>query len=501
MNRMLTETSKKQPICFDNSYVLLGDRFYASVEPTPVEQPYIVKLNHGLAQDLGIDLEVLEPEAWAAIFSGNQILLGAEPLAMVYAGHQFGQFVPQLGDGRAILLGEVIDSSSFRRDIQLKGAGLTPFSRQGDGRAALGPVLREYIVSEAMHALGIPTTRSLGAVTTGEPVYREKVLPGAILTRVALGHVRTGTFQYFALQRDKKTLTQLTNYVIDRHYPEVKEAPNPYLKLLEEVMDRHARLVAQWLHVGFIHGVMNTDNMSLSGETIDYGPCAFMDTFNQTKVFSSIDHMGRYAYGNQPPIVQWNLTRLAETILPLIDKIPDHAVDLAKEVIEVYPERFRDYWLSGMRRKLGLFTSESEDETLIQSLLDNMQENEADFTLTFRRLCDAALDPELEGSVRYLFKDAGAYDKWSTNWRDRLSHEVKAPEERVELMRQVNPAVIPRNHRVEQALEAAVEQVDYGPFEKLLQVLSSPYVEPDEHKEYMLPPKPEEHVLQTFCGT
>ena len=246
---------------------------------------------------------------------------------------------------------------------------------------------------------------------------------------------------------------------------------------------------------------MNTDNMSLSGETIDYGPCAFMDTFNQTKVFSSIDHMGRYAYGNQPPIVQWNLTRLAETILPLIDKIPDHAVDLAKEVIEVYPERFRDYWLSGMRRKLGLFTSESEDETLIQSLLDNMQENEADFTLTFRRLCDAALDPEMEGSLRYLFKDAGAYDKWATNWRDRLSREVKAPDERVELMRQVNPAVIPRNHRVEQALEAAVEQVDYGPFEKLLQVLSSPYVEPDEHKEYMLPPKPEEHVLQTFCGT
>ncbi len=498
---MLIETSKKNAICFDNSYVLLGSRFYASVKPTPVERPCIVKLNYGLARDLGIDLEVIEPEALAEIFSGNQILPGAEPLAMVYAGHQFGQFVPQLGDGRAILLGEVIDNSSFRRDIQLKGAGLTPFSRQGDGRAALGPVLREYIISEAMHALGIPTTRSLGAVTTGEPVYREKVLPGAILTRVALGHVRTGTFQYFALQRDEKALTQLADYVIDRHYPVVKKVPNPYLKLLEEVMDRHARLVAQWMQVGFIHGVMNTDNMAISGETIDYGPCAFMDTFDQTKVFSSIDHMGRYAYGNQPPIVQWNLTRFAETILPLIDKIPDRAVDLAKEVIEVYPERFQDYWLSGMRRKLGLFTSESEDEALVQSLLDTMQENEADFTLTFRRLCDAALGPELEGSLRYLFKDARAYDKWALNWRVRMSHEVKTPDEHVELMRQANPAVIPRNHRVEQALEAAVEEGDYGPFEKLLEVLSSPYVEPVGHTEYMLPPKPEEHVLQTFCGT
>ena len=381
---MLIETSKKNAICFDNSYVLLGSRFYASVKPTPVERPCIVKLNYGLARDLGIDLEVIEPEALAEIFSGNQILPGSEPIAMVYAGHQFGQFVPQLGDGRAILLGEVIDNYSFRRDIQLKGAGLTPFSRQGDGRAALGPVLREYIISETMHALGISTTRSLSAVTTGEPVYREKVLPGAILTRVALGHGRDGTFQYFALQRDEKALTQLADYVIDRHYPVLKKVPNPYLKLLEEVMDRHARLVAQWMQVGFIHGVMNTDNMAISGETIDYGPCAFMDTFDQTKVFSSIDHMGRYSYGNQPSIVQWNLTRFAETILPLIDKIPDRAVDLAKEVIDVYPERFQDYWLSGMRRKLGLFTSESEDEALVQSLLDTMQENEADFTLTFR---------------------------------------------------------------------------------------------------------------------
>ena len=498
---MQTKTSIKKPICFDNSYALLGGRFYADVKPTPVEQPGIIKLNYGLAQDLGIDLEELEQEAWAEIFSGNHILSGAEPLAMVYAGHQFGHFVPQLGDGRAILLGEVIDNSSCLRDIQLKGAGLTPFSRQGDGRAELGPVLREYIISEAMHSLGIPTTRSLGAVTTGEPVYREKVLPGAILTRVALGHVRTGTFQYFAAQRDEKDLRQLTDYVIARFYPELKEAANPYLKLLEEVMERHTRLVVQWQNVGFIHGVMNTDNMAISGETIDYGPCAFMDTFKQTKVFSSIDHMGRYAYGNQPSILQWNLTRFAETILPLIDKIPERAVDFANEIIEAYPERFKNYWLVSMRKKLGLFTSETEDETLIQALLDTMQENEADFTLTFRRLCDAALFPEMERSPRNLFKDAGAYDNWSLNWHARLNREVKTPAERVELMRKVNPAVIPRNHRVEQVLQAAEEHGDFGPFEKLLDVLSSPFVEQECYAEYMLPPKPEEHVLETFCGT
>ena len=479
----------------------LGEKFYARLNPTPVEQPKIVKLNDELANDLGIDLEMLNLEDWASIFSGNRILPGAEPLAMVYAGHQFGHFVPQLGDGRAILLGEVTDSSSFRHDIQLKGSGLTPFSRQGDGRAALGPVLREYIVSEAMHALGIPTTRSLCAVTTGEPVYRETVLPGAVLTRVASGHIRTGTFQYFALRGDEKAITMLANYVIDRHYPEVKEAPNPYLKLLEEVMDRHARLVNQWLHVGFIHGVMNTDNMALSGETIDYGPCAFMDEFNRTQVFSSIDHSGRYSYGNQPQIVQWNLARLAETILPLIDKKQESAAELAKEVIEVYSERFQEYWFSGMRKKFGLLTSEPGDENLIQSLLNTMQENEADFTLTFRRLCDAALDPKIDRNLRNLFKDAGAYDNWSNNWRNRLSRESGSPEERTKLMRKVNPAVIPRNHRVEQVLNAAIEHLDYGPFEKLVEVLSSPYEELEGENEFMLPPKPEEHVMQTFCGT
>ena len=495
------QTTNPPPICFNNSFVQLGEKFYSKLNPTPVEQPKIVKLNEELSNKLGIDLEMLELDDWASIFSGNRILPGSEPLAMVYAGHQFGHLVPQLGDGRAILLGEVIDNSSIRNDIQLKGSGITPFSRQGDGRAALGPVLREYIVSEAMNALDIPTTRSLCAVTSGEPVYRETVLPGAVLTRVASGHVRTGTFQYFALRGDEKAITKLANYVIDRNYPEVKESPNTYLKLLENVMERHARLVSKWLHVGFIHGVMNTDNMALSGETIDYGPCAFMDSFNKTQVFSSIDHSGRYSYGNQPQIVQWNLARLAETILPLIDKNQESAVEMAKEVIELYSERFKEFWLSGMRQKLGLFNSEQEDENLIESLLNIMHENEADFTLTFRWLCDADVDKKNNKNILTLFKDAGAYDNWSESWRSRLSRESASPEERVKLMRKVNPAFIPRNHRVEQALNAAVENLDFGPFERLVDVLSSPYEEMKEKDEFMLPPKQGEHVLQTFCGT
>ena len=491
----------KPPICFNNSFVKLGEKFFAKLNPTPVEHPKIVKLNDELSNSLGIDLEMLELEDWASIFSGNKILPGSEPLAMVYAGHQFGHLVPQLGDGRAILLGEVIDNSSIRNDIQLKGSGITPFSRQGDGRAALGPVLREYIVSEAMHALGIPTTRSLCAVTSGEPVYRETVLPGAVLTRVASGHVRTGTFQYFAMRGDEKAITKLADYVIDRNYPEVKEKQNKYLKLLEKVMDRHAQLVTKWLNVGFIHGVMNTDNMALSGETIDYGPCAFMDSFNKTQVFSSIDHSGRYSYGNQPQIVQWNLARLAETLLPLIDKKEDSAVEMAKDIIESYSGRFKEFWLAGMRQKLGLFNSEPEDENLIESLLNIMHENEADFTLTFRRLCHAALGKKMDRNHINLFKDEEAFNKWSNSWRSRLSRESASPEERVNLMRNVNPALSPRNHRVEHALNAAVETSDYGPFEKLVDVLSSPYEEIKENDEFMLPPKPGEHVLQTFCGT
>ncbi len=495
------KTSIKVPICFDNSFVHLGEKFYAKLNPTPVKQPKIIKLNDDLSDKLGIDLEMLDLEDWASIFSGNQILPGSEPLAMVYAGHQFGHLVPQLGDGRAILLGEVIDNSSIRNDIQLKGSGVTPFSRQGDGRAALGPVLREYIVSEAMHALGIPTTRSLCALTTGEPVYRETVLPGAVLTRIASGHIRIGTFQYFALRDDKNATTKLANYVIERHYPEVKETQNKYLILLEKVMERQARLVSKWMHVGFIHGVMNTDNMALSGETIDYGPCAFMDTFNMTQVFSSIDHSGRYSYGNQPQIVQWNLARFAETILPLIDKNKEKAADMAKEIIDLYSERFQEYWFSGMRQKLGLLTSDSEDKNLIQSLLNIMQENEADFTLTFNGLCHALLDKKMDKNLRNLFKDEGAYDNWAEGWRLRLSHESGSNKERSKLMLAANPAVIPRNHRVEHAINSAVENLDFGPFEKLVEVLSSPYEEIEGQSEFMLPPKHEEKVLQTFCGT
>ena len=498
---MLKETTEKEFISFDNSFARLVGGFHVNVEPTPVAQPHLVKLNHALAQNLGIDLNALEPETWAVIFSGNLVPPTAEPLAMAYAGHQFGNFVPQLGDGRAILLGEVVDAEGARRDIQLKGAGLTPFSRQGDGRAALGPVLREYLVSEAMHALGIPTTRSLAAVGTGEPVYRETVLPGAVLTRVASSHVRVGTFEYFAARRNEEAIRELADYVIDRHYPEAKETPRPYLALLESVMDRQAHLVAAWLHVGFIHGVMNTDNMAISGETIDYGPCAFMDMYDPATVFSSIDHLGRYAYGNQPTIAQWNLARLAETLLSLIDPAHDRAIEAATEIVEAFPARFRERWLAGMRRKLGLLTAEPEDGTLIQSLLDAMHQNEADFTLTFRRLCEAASGPKCNGKVRELFAQPGAYDNWAAGWRVRLGRESKETDMRVRAMRQVNPAVIPRNHRVEKALAAAVEHGDLSHFENLSAVLLSPYEEPEEHLEYTLPPKPEECIQQTFCGT
>ena len=486
---------------FDNSYGRLGDAFSTPVAPTPVVQPSLVKLNRALAADLDIDVDAFDPEAWAEILSGNRMLRGAASLAMAYAGHQFGNFVPQLGDGRAVLLGEIIDSAGVRRDVQLKGAGRTPFSRGGDGRAALGPMLREYLISEAMHALGVPTTRALAVVTTGEPVYRETELPGAILTRVAAGYVRVGTFQYFAARQDDAALKQLADYVITRHYPDIAEAPNPYLTLLASVADRQASLVAQWLLVGFIHGVMNTDNMALSGETIDYGPCAFMDEYDPATVFSSIDHAGRYAYANQPGIAQWNLARLAECLLPLIDFDRKKAVAAATEVLEGFSNRFRDYWRGGMRRKLGLSSAQPGDAALIDGLLDIMRENRADFTLTFRRLCAAACGPEGDADVRALFADPAAYDGWAAQWRARLSEESRTPDQVERSMLRVNPAVIPRNHVVEQALAAAERNGDFAPFERLLEALSSPYAEPENARELMLPPNPEERVRQTFCGT
>ena len=431
---------------FDNTYVQLPERFYVRFNPVPVASPKMIKVNGALAEELGVDGALIETEDGAAIAAGNLVPQGADPIAMAYAGHQFGHFVPQLGDGRAILLGEVIDRHGQRRDIQLKGAGRTRFARGGDGRAALGPILREYLVSEAMHALGIPGTRALAAVTTGEPVYREEVLPGAILTRVAASHIRIGTFQYFAARGDMDAVKRLADYVIDRHYPDAinpdaeHDGRQPYLALLDAVVERQAALVARWMHVGFIHGVMNTDNTAISGETIDYGPCAFMDAYDPDTVFSSIDEHGRYAFANQPHVAQWNLARFAETLLPLIDPESQKAIDLAYPLIVGFMPRFEKYWLTGMRRKLGLFTAEDGDLALVQTLLEMMHASTADFTLTFRRLCDAAMNRSDHAAVRSLFYPPHAYDDLAAGWQTSLDREPATPTERAALMVQANPA-------------------------------------------------------------
>jgi uncharacterized protein YdiU (UPF0061 family) len=486
---------------FQNTYAALPANFFARVAPTPVTSPRLIKLNRPLALQLGLDPDVLESPEGAEILAGKLLPDGADPIAMAYAGHQFGHFVPQLGDGRAILLGEVVDADGVRRDIQLKGSGPTPFSRRGDGRAALGPVLREYIVSEAMATLGIPTTRSLAAVLTGESVLRETALPGAVLTRVASSHIRVGTFQYFAARRDTEGVRQLADHVIARHYPGVADHERPYLALLSAVIARQADLVARWLLVGFIHGVMNTDNSSISGETIDYGPCAFMDHYDPKQVFSSIDEMGRYAYANQPRIAQWNLTRLAECLLPLISDDQDQAVTEAQAAIGEFVEVFDTVYQAGLRRKLGLSTARDDDRVLAQDLLDAMARNQADFTLTFRRLSDAALGPNHDGEIRPLFTDPAAYDEWAARWRQRLGEEPQDPAARRTAMRAVNPAFIPRNHRVEAVIEAAVNRDDFAPFEALLSVLSKPYEDAPAFSAYAEPPEPHERVLQTFCGT
>jgi uncharacterized protein YdiU (UPF0061 family) len=483
---------------FDNSYARLPAHFFARLPPTPVARPALIKVNTALAEELGVDLALMTESQQAAVFAGNAVPPGAESIAQAYAGHQFANFVPQLGDGRAVLLGEVVDRAGQRRDIQLKGAGPTPFSRRGDGRAALGPVLREYIVSEAMHALGIPTTRALAAVTTGEPVYREGALPGAVLTRVAASHIRVGTFQYFAVRDDLAGVKALADHVIARHYPQLQGVAQPYLALLDSVVDRQAMLVARWLHVGFIHGVMNTDNMTVSGETIDFGPCAFMDAYDPATVFSSIDRTGRYAYANQPGIAQWNLARLAETLLGLIHADADQAIALATEVIRSFPDRFQAHWLAGMRRKLGLFTQEAGDLDLVQALLAAMHGNGADFTRTFRGLCQAALG---DAAVRGLFGAPEAFDHWAITWRARLAREPQAAAERAAWMQGANPAFIPRNHRVEQALDAATTRHDFAPFEELMRVLARPYDDQGDAAHYAEPPQPDERVLATFCGT
>jgi serine/tyrosine/threonine adenylyltransferase len=488
-------------IPFSNSYAKLPEHFYAGLAPTPVASPRLIEFNQSLAAELGLHIDDLDRDALATVFAGNITPPGAEPLAMAYAGHQFGDFVPRLGDGRAILLGEVVDRNGARRDIQLKGAGRTPFSRRGDGRAALGPVLREYLVSETMHALGIPTTRALAAVATGEPVYRERPMPGAVLTRVASSHLRVGTFQYFAGQGDVAAVKRLADYVIDRHYPGARQAERPYLALLQGVIERQAVLIAHWMRVGFIHGVMNTDNTALSGETIDFGPCAFMDQYDPATVFSAIDQFGRYAYANQPSVAQWNLARFAETLVPILDSGQDRAIDLASEAICTFSTHFHEHWLVCMRSKLGISSQDDGDVELIRGLLGAMHENAADFTLTFRLLCNAAGDEKADVAVRGLFANPGAYDDWASKWRSRLTREGKNPSARAEAMRRVNPTFVPRNHRVEHALDAAVEREDFSLFAELMAILSRPYEDQEAFAKYAVPPQADERVFQTFCGT
>jgi serine/tyrosine/threonine adenylyltransferase len=498
---MLEQTEAADLFAFDNSYARLPDRFFARLPPTPVAAPRLVRLNEKLARHLGLDPAKLSSPGGVAVLAGNRVPNMGEPLAMAYAGHQFGSFVPQLGDGRAILLGEVVDIDGVRRDIQLKGSGPTPFSRNGDGRAALGPVLREYIISEAMAALGVPTTRSLAVVTTGETVRREMPLPGAVLTRVASSHIRVGTFQFFAARGDVDAIRQLADHVIARHYPEAVDAANRYRELLDLVIARQAELVAKWLLVGFIHGVMNTDNMSIAGETIDYGPCAFMDAYDPGTVYSSIDTIGRYAYGNQPRIAKWNLARLAETLLPLLAADKDAAIEQAHESLGGFTTRFETAYATGLGRKLGLFQAQPDDIALTQDLLERMARNGADFTLTFRRLCDAAASPDGDAPVRSLFTDPAAYDAWAESWRHRLTKDGGPAGERRASMRAVNPAFTPRNHLVEEALSAAVNSADLSPFETLLTVLSRPYEDQPAFGRYAEPPRPDQVVHHTFCGT
>jgi uncharacterized protein YdiU (UPF0061 family) len=492
-------------IPFENRYISLGEGFFERCRPTPVKNPELIKFNDALAGELGIAADQVAA-AGAAVFSGNAVPEGAAPVAMAYAGHQFGHFVAQLGDGRALLLGEVNGANGARYDIHLKGSGRTRFSRDGDGRAALGPVLREYLVSEAMQALGVPTTRALAAVTTGESVARERLLPGGVITRVASSFVRVGTFQYFAAREDYDSVRQLADYVIEKCYPQIRDSANPYIALLAAVVERQAALIAQWMQLGFIHGVMNTDNMSIAGETIDYGPCAFMDAYHHHQVFSSIDRQGRYAYSNQPAIGLWNLTRLAETLLPLFDENPQAAVNAAQDVLEGYAPRYETDWLAGMRAKCGLSASRQEngddDKTLIENLLGVMADNGADFTLTFYHLSRLTGQPsERDNDLRNLFGQPGQFDAWLQQWRRRLRREARTDAARQAAMQAVNPVYIPRNHQIEAAIRAAQDAGDFSAFHALHAVLQNPYVRQADGDKYMQAPEPDEVVEYTFCGT
>jgi len=485
------------PFPFDNSYARLPDAFFKPIEPTPVSAPVMIRWNRALATELGIDVARLESPEGLAILSGNQCADGSEPIAMAYSGHQFGGFSPQLGDGRAILLGEVVRHDGIRHDIQLKGSGLTPFSRRGDGRSALGPVLREYIVSEAMAALGVPTTRALAAVASGEDVFREGLMPGGVFTRVAQSHIRIGTFQWFAARKDHDNLKILADYVIQRHYHDEQHDENPYLSLLEGVVERQAKLIAHWMQIGFIHGVMNTDNMTISGETIDYGPCAFMDIYDPVKTFSSIDHHGRYAFANQASIGHWNLTRFAETLLPLIDEDPKRSVAQADSALGNFAKIHQIEIQKRFTSKIGIETDEIGDWGLVESLLVSMADGEADYTLVFRHLSDA-LESGNDDDITTLFNQPAAIVSWLTVWRTRLQDCDRS--KAVALMRRTNPVFIPRNHRIEEAIRAG-NAGDFAPFHRLNDVLQHPFTSDAEFTEYEAAPLPDEVVHATFCGT
>ena len=492
-------------IPFDNHFARLGEPFFMKVRPTPVTRPTLIKFNVELARELGMSVNGTDEAELADIFSGNTLPPGAEPLAMAYAGHQFGQFVAQLGDGRAIWLGELCAADGMRFDVQLKGSGRTAYSRGGDGRAALGPVLREYLVSEAMHRLGVPTTRALAAVATGDQVARERPLPGGVITRVARSFIRVGTFEYFASRGDVEAVKKLADYVIERNYPALAGAEQPYVVLLAQVITRQAELIARWMQLGFIHGVMNTDNMSVAGETIDYGPCAFMDGYRHERVFSSIDRQGRYAYSSQPGIGLWNLIRLAETLLPLLAIDGSEAVKIAERYLETYKDQYESAWLAGMRAKLGLTAgagSDEEDRGLVGSLLDVMDASEADFTLTFDHLGRLGADPSgHDEEACKLFAQREQFVDWLAKWRERLKRETLGDAARQAGMQAVNPVYIPRNHQIEAAIRAAEDRGDFSVFHELHALLQDPYVEQPGKERFRLPPEPEEMVTRTFCGT
>ena len=484
---------------FDNSYQNLPQDFFERINPVPVKDPQLIIFNNDLGKSLGIDQKISKKEL-ANIFSGNEILKGSSPIALAYAGHQYGNFVNQLGDGRAVLLGEVSTPNQERFDMQLKGSGQTRFSRQGDGRSPLGPVIREYVVSEAMNALGIPSTRSLAAVTTGEKVFREVFLPGGILTRIAKSHIRVGTFEYFAAQKNTENLKTLADYTIKRHFPSLKDVANPYLSLLEIVSERQIELISKWMGVGFIHGVMNTDNTSIVGETIDYGPCAFMDEYNPSTVFSSIDAHGRYAFGNQPLIAQWNMACFANSLLGLIDKDTEKATDKAQKVINNFPNKMSEAMMSVMCKKIGLDTTKTNSQEALTKLLRIMLDNKSDYTLTFRYLSEI-IKGKRDSSFKQQFLEHKQISSWLKEWNELIKDQNLAKKEIALSMESSNPVFIPRNHLVERAIEAAVENNDFSEMKTLLTILSKPYEEQSKYGEYMKPPKPLEVVHQTFCGT